>query len=48
MATGIWPGVGRNGELDLFPEETQQSEKDMNLENQTELSAELRDNGERP
>jgi hypothetical protein len=48
LATGVWPGVGRNRELDLFPEETQQSENDMNLENQTELSAELRDNGEQP
>jgi exodeoxyribonuclease VIII len=45
LVTGIWPGAARNTELDLFPTEHQQTEKDQLLENQTELSGgPLRDN----
>jgi exodeoxyribonuclease VIII len=43
LVTGIWPGAARNTELDLFPEQAQQSEHDMSLEHQTELSAPLSD-----
>ena len=38
LASGSWPGVGGDYELDLFPQEHQQTEKDQLLENQTELS----------
>lgn len=45
MATGIWPGVSGDYELDLFPQEHLQTEKDRLLENQKELSGgPLKDN----
>jgi len=43
LVTGVWPGAARNTELDLFPDQTPQSERDVNLEQQTELSGPLSD-----
>jgi hypothetical protein len=41
MATGIWPGVGLGHELELFPEQDQQTEQDALLEQQAEACVEL-------